>query len=295
MKKAVLIVGCGDVARRMIPWLVRRFRVFALIRREQDRAQLRAMGVCPLIGDLDDRRSLRRLAGLADYVIHAAPPAANGLFDLRTRHLIAALRCGKSLPQAMTYIGTTGVYGDHSGRWLDESQPVAPTTPRAVRRVDAERVLRGLARECGVRVAILRAPGIYAADRLPTERLRRADPVLVPDEDVFTNHIHAEDLARLTCLALFRGRAGRCYNAVDSSALPMGAYFDLVADTLGMPRPPRVSRVEIASRLSPMALSFLGESRRIRNRRIHDELRHRLIFPTIADGLRAIATDPHLP
>ncbi|MBL8436815.1 MAG: NAD(P)H-binding protein [Zoogloeaceae bacterium] len=288
MKNAVLIVGCGDVARRMIPWLVRRFKVFALIRREEDRPALRALGVCPLVGDLDDPRSLRRLAGVADYLIHTAPPAAQGALDTRTRHLIAALRRGKSLPQALSYIGTTGVYGNVGGRWIDECQPVAPTTPRAHRRVDAERVLRRLARESDVRVAILRAPGIYAGDRLPIERLRRGDPVLRKEEDVYTNHIHADDLARLACLALFRGRPGRSYNAVDASALAMGDYFDLVADALSLPRPPRMARADIASRLSPMALSFLGESRRLKNRRMHAELRHRLIYPTIQDGLAAL-------
>jgi nucleoside-diphosphate-sugar epimerase len=288
MKKTILIVGCGDVARRAIPWLARRFRVLALTRRSEERPTLRALGARPLLGDLDDRRSLRRLAGIADYVLHAAPPPAEGSEDSRTRHLVSVIRRGKSLPQGFCYISTTGVYGDCRGAWVDESRPVAPATPRARRRVDAETVLRGVAR-AGVRVAILRAPGIYARERLSLERLRRGDPVLAVQDDVFTNHIHADDLARAACLALFRGRPGRCYNVVDDTALPMGDYFDLMADTFGLPRPPRVARSEAMGRLSPATLSFMAESRRLCNDRMKRELRLRLAYPTVADGLAAAA------
>lgn len=287
MKKTILIVGCGDVARRAIPWLARRFRVLALTRRPEDRAGLRALGARPLVGDLDDRSSLARLAGIADYILHAAPPPPEGVLDQRTRNLASVIKRGGSLPQGLCYISTTGVYGDCGGAWVAESRPVAPTTARARRRVDGEAVLRRLAKGAGVRVAILRAPGIYAKERLSLERLRRGDPVLVAGEDVFTNHIHADDLAHAACLALFRGRPGRCYNVVDDSALPMGDYFDLMADTFGLPRPPRVSRAEAAERLSPMTLSFMGESRRLSNGRLKGELRMGLAYPTVAQGLAA--------
>jgi nucleoside-diphosphate-sugar epimerase len=135
-------------------------------------------------------------------------------------------------------------------------------------------------------VSILRAPGIYAGDRLPLERLHRADPVLSAEDDVFTNHIHAEDLARAACLALFRAPAGRVYNVVDDSDLKMGDYFDAVADHFRLPRPPRLSRKDIAERLSALTLSFMSESRRLGNHRIKRELRLRLHYPTIVDGLR---------
>ena len=111
--------------------------------------------------------------------------------------------------------------------------------------------------------------------------------MLVADEDVHTNHIHAEDLARIACLALFRARAGRAYNASDDSGMKMGDYFDAVADAFALPRPPRLTRAEIATRLSALTLSFMGESRRLDNRRLKRELRVRLRYPTIADGLRA--------
>ncbi|HNC66509.1 SDR family oxidoreductase [Thauera aminoaromatica] len=289
--KRILIVGSGDVARRALPWLVRRFRVFALVRQPEAAAELRALGAVPVAGDLDDRRSLRRLAGIADAVLHFAPPPQTGEGDPRMARLLAALAGRSSLPQGVVYISTTGVYGDCAGVRVDETRPCRAQTARGRRRVDAERRLRAFGRRNRVRVALLRAPGIYAADRLPLERLRRGDPVLAADEDVHTNHIHAEDLARIACLALFRAGPGRAYNASDDSGLRMGEYFDAVAERFGLARPPRMARAEIVRHLSPLALSFMSESRRLDNRRLKRELRLHLRYPTVADGLRA-ATVP---
>ena len=289
--KRILIVGSGDVALRTLPWLTRRFRVFALVRQPDTAVALRAAGAIPIAGDLDDRRSLHRLAGLADAVLHFAPPPSSGEGDPRTKRLLATLGSRKSLPQGLVYISTTGVYGDCEGAQVSETRPCNARSARALRRVDAERRVRAFGRRSGVRVALLRAPGIYAADRLPLERLRRGDPVLAADEDVHTNHIHAEDLARIACLALFRAGPGRAYNASDDSGLRMGEYFDAVAERFGLARPPRMARAEIVRHLSPLALSFMSESRRLDNRRLKRELRLRLRYPTVADGLLA-ATVP---
>ncbi|HPE04900.1 MAG TPA: NAD(P)H-binding protein [Thauera sp.] len=289
--KRILIVGSGDVARRALPWLLRRFRVFALVRQPEAAVELRALGAVPVVGDLDDRQSLRRLAGIADAVLHFAPPPQTGHGDPRMARLLATLAGRSSLPQGVVYISTTGVYGDCAGGRVDETRPCRAQTARGRRRVDAERRLRAFGRRNQVRVALLRAPGIYAADRLPLERLRRGDPVLAADEDVHTNHIHAEDLARIACLALFRAGPGRAYNASDDSGLRMGEYFDAVAERFGLARPPRMARAEIVHHLSPLTLSFMSESRRLDNRRLKRELRLRLRYPTVADGLRA-ATVP---
>ncbi len=135
---------------------------------------------------------------------------------------------------------------------------------------------------------VLRAPGIYAHDRLPLARLRQGTPALAPADDVFTNHIHADDLARTCILALFRGRPGRVYNAVDRSQLMMGEYFDLVADRFGLPRPARLPREQLRAAVSPMMYSFMSESRRVDGRRSARELRLRLRWPTVADTLAAL-------
>ena len=281
----ILVVGSGDVARRAIPWLARRARVYALVRSPDQKAALRALGAIPIVGDLDRPESLRRIAGLADRVLHCAPPPASGDDDPRTRHLLAALR-RRSLARALVYIGTTGVYGDCRGDIVGESRPLRPASARARRRLAAERQLRRFGRS-GCRVSILRAPGIYSASRLSLALLERRDPVLRPEDDVFTNHMHADDLARLCCAALYRGRANRAYNAADDSWMKMGDYFDLMADQFGLPRPPRMARADAAGRLSPMTLSFMSESRRLDNRRLKRELKVRLRYPDVAVGLAA--------
>ena len=247
----------------------------------------RAAGALPLLADLDDRASLRRVAGLADSVLHLAPPPGDGCRDQRTRNLLAALGEGESLPRRLIYVSTTGVYGDCGGARIDETCRVNAETPRARRRADAESCLRAWGRRTGVIVSILRAPGIYAADRLPVERLQKGMPALIDADDVYTNHIHADDLAAACIAALRHGRSNRAYNVVDDSDLKMGDYFDRVAAAFGLPLPPRLSRVEAGQRLSPMQMSFMRESRRIGNRRLKDELKLRLAYPTVDDGIRA--------
>lgn len=286
-RQKLLIVGCGDVARRTLPRLVGRYRIFALLRDPAQSSFWRDHGACPVLADLDQPTTLKRLSGLADIVLHFAPPPERGSLDPRMRRLLAALCRGQSLPQRFVYISTSGVYGDCAGERIDETRPVGPATARATRRVDAETQLRRFGVRGGTRVSILRAPGIYAADRLPIERLMKGSCALRDEEDVFTNHIHADDLAMLVCAALRRGRANRCYNATDDAEMRMGEYFDLVADRFGLPRAPRISRAEAQCTLSPVQLSFMSESRRLSNQRIKKELKAQLRFPQVADGINA--------
>ena len=280
----LLILGCGDVGMRLLPLLRDRFRVFALTSQVERQAALRAAGAIPIVANLDQPHGLARLARLAPTIVHLAPPQSDGSLDHRTRHLATIL------PERATvvYVSTTGVYGDCGGAWVDETRPVKPSNARAVRRVDAEQVLRAWAVRAHGRLAILRVPGIYAADRLPLERLGKGTPALIAQDDVYTNHIHADDLARIIALTLFRLQPNRVYNTVDDSDLKMAAYFDAVADAFALPRPPRLPRSELRQIVSPMLLSFMSESRRLRNDRLKNELGIRLRYRRVADALEVI-------
>lgn len=299
-RQRVLIIGCGDVGLRVVRSLngpqggSGRPRVFALTSSPTRVPQLRGAGVTPLLGNLDDAATLARLAGVATRVLHLAPPPGERevgprwWLDPRSTALARALR-RRTLPQSLVYASTSGVYGDCAGAWVPESRPVAPATPRAQRRVNAERAMRHLGR-AGVPVSILRVPGIYAPDReggTPEARLRRGTPVLAEPDDVYTNHIHADDLARACMLALWRARAQRIYNVADDSQLKMGDYFDFAADLYGLPRPPRVQRSTAQEQLPLSLLSFMGESRRLTTTRMARELRLRLRYPTVREGLQA--------
>jgi nucleoside-diphosphate-sugar epimerase len=291
----VLVVGCGDVGLRVARELKGRVRLLALTSSPARVPVLRAAGLVPLAGNLDARASLARLAGLATRVVHLAPPPGEGTpawwRDTRTTALLRALRL-RTPPASLVYGSTTGVYGDCGGERVSEARPVQPRTPRAQRRVDAEAAVRHFGRAASVRASILRIPGIYAPDReggTPRERLARGTPVLQAQDDVYTNHIHADDLARAVVAALWRGRPQRVVHASDDTELKMGDYFDLAADLYGLPRPPRVPRSTAQDALPLMLLSFMSESRRLDNARLKRELRVRLRYPTVHTGLQAPA------
>lgn len=288
-KPRLLIVGCGDIGERVLRQLGGRYRVLALTSQCERRPVLRALGARPLLGDLDRPASLGRLAALAPRVLHLAPPPGGGHADRRTAALLHALARG-GVAERIVYGSTSGVYGDARGARFDETRAVAPATERACRRVDAERRLRWYGRAFGAAVTLLRIPGIYANDRpggAPRERVARGAPLLRAEDDVHTNHIHADDLARTCIAALHRGRPQRAVHASDDTELKMGDYFDLVADLAGLPRAPRLPAQALREAAPPLAWSFMSESRRLDNRRLKRELRVRLRFPTVREGLQA--------
>ena len=258
MKNKLLIVGCGDIASRAAGLLEKHYQLFGLCRRAENSGHLRALGIRPITGDLDQ-------------------PA-------KTQTGI--------LPQRLIYISTSGVYGDCSGSRVSESHPTNPKNARAFRRLDAERQVRSWGIRNRIQVSILRVPGIYAHNRLPIERLQQRTPVLSSTEDSYTNHIHADDLARIIVAVLRSGRPGRIYHASDDSCLKMGEYFDLVADHFALSRPERITRQEARKVISPGLLSFMLESRRLTNDRIKRELRVRLRYPTVSDCLAEMRKIP---
>ena len=268
--KRLLIAGFGDIARRAAPQLARRFQPAPLSR---------ANGF-----DLDRPDSLSLPPAQA--LLHCAPPPDQGAADTRTANLLSALEKGRILPARIVYVSTSGVYGDCAGTRIDESRPPAPLTERARRRLHAEVQLAQWAGARGVDLVVLRVPGIYAAERLPLERLRAGTPVLRSEDDVYTNHIHADDLAAIVCRALDDEAPAGVYNASDDTEMKMGDWLDLVADTHGLPRPPRISKDLAPGRIPAPLLSFMRESRRLDNARLKSVLGVRLLYPTVHEGLR---------
>lgn len=323
-------VGLRLLAHYSGPDAVQRrgLRIVATCRRKEQAAQIRALGATPLQGDLNDPRFLRRLSALCSAgLIWMAPPPASGQTDPGSRrmlHALGARRARKHFAGAMfrpgaafhrhvqtselsagvsvVYVSTTGVYGDRGGQWTDESTPAKPANARAIRRVDAENAWRGRRLEPGRKpvrwlsllkaVAVLRAPGIYAAQRLPLERLHAGTPAIEHSDDSWSNHIHADDLARLAWRAIFRQTGRRVFNTVDDQPMRMGDYFDKVADHFGLPRPQRLPRATVKGMVSPMMWSFMAESRQLRNRRLA-ELGVKLRYPTVQDCLNTISTGQH--
>jgi nucleoside-diphosphate-sugar epimerase len=269
--KRLLIAGFGDIARRVTSHLPDRTEVRPLSRRAG----------C----DLDRLDTLTGIEGWADTVLHCAPPPGTGDSDPRTANLLAILERG-ILPGRIVYVSTSGVYGDCGGALVDEARVCDPQSPRARRRVDAERRLQAWCARLGVALVVLRAPGIYAADRLPLERLRAGIPTLRDEDDIYTNHVHADDLAAGALRAMEEDAPAGIYNASDDTHLKMGQWLDLVADHAGLPRPSRIARRSAEGRIPDALLSFMCESRRLDNRKLKEMLGVRLKYPTVYDGLR---------
>src|SRR5262245_13797319 len=248
----LLIAGFGDIARRALGRLELRFQVAPLARR---------------YGFDLDRPDTLTLPD-AEALLHCAPPPDQGTADTRTANLLAALEKARILPARIVYVSTSGVYGDCAGARVDESRPPAPQTDRARRRLHAETQLGEWAGMRSIPLVILRVPGIYAAERLPLERLRARTPVLRTEDDVYTSHIHADDLAAIVCRALEEDASSGAYNTADDTEMKMGDWFDLVADTHALPRPPRVSRRAAGQQIPGTLLSFMQESRRLDNTRL---------------------------
>ncbi|QGZ62124.1 NAD-dependent epimerase/dehydratase family protein [Paraburkholderia acidisoli] len=188
----------------------------------------------------------------------------------------------------LVYASTTGVYGDCGGARIDETRTPRPANARAIRRISAERQLRRATARGALTATIARIPGIYAASRLPLARLEKRTPALVAADDVYTSHIHADDLAAILLRLATHGRPARTIHASDDSELKMGEYFDRVADAFGLARAPRVSRAEAERELDPVLLSFMRESRRLANTRLKREVRARLKYPDVDAFLRTL-------
>lgn len=285
-KRSVLVVGAGNVGLRIVDRLRRRALVTTTSRTSAKAVEQRKHGATPRRIDLDRPQTLHAVQRLDfDAVIYLAPPSTEHPRDLRLRRFLHAIVPKSRRDLAFVYVSTSGVYGDCRGALIDESRPVRPFNARARRRVDAERTVTRYARRHHWHATILRAPGIYDALHLPVDRIKRGLPAIVADEDSYTNHIHADDLAAMCIDALRSKRTARIYHASDDSQLKMGDWFDLVADAFALPRPPRLPRYQIASRVGPMLWSFMRESRRLSNARIKRELRSRLEWSTAQDFL----------
>lgn len=278
MNERVLVVGCGDTGSRIAAArLAGGDEVTGLVRGEESAARLRTAGIKALRRDLD-----RPLAPLpaADVVFHCAPPPPEGDDDPRLARVLTALA---RPPRRLVYIGTSGVYGDCGGDWVTEERPPNPQTPRAKRRLAAERRLA----EWGGEYSVLRAPGIYGPGRLPVERVWSGEPILADADSPWTNRIHIDDLAAAALIAAHADVPTGIFNAADGAPTRMGAYYRELAALLGAPAPPEIDWARAEREWGAMRLSFLRESRRLDNTRLRRDLGLTLLYPSYREGLVA--------
>jgi len=281
-----LILGCGYLGRRVAAsYLKSGVEVTGTVRSRLSAAKLEELGVVPVIVDLD-RRPLQDIPLSGSSLFYFIPPPAMGNSDSRAANMVQAFRRQGS-PRRVIYLSTTGVYGDCGGAWVDESRVPAPAVPRALRRWDAEQVLRAWSHENGCELVVLRVAGFYGPGKLPLERLRRQLPMVCEEEAPFSNRIHIDDLVTVCLAAMERGQSGEVYNVSDGHPTTMTDYFDRLADIAGLARPPRISLHEAGQKLSPGMLSYMQESRRLRNGKMLEGLGVHLQYPDLQSGLSA--------
>jgi nucleoside-diphosphate-sugar epimerase len=220
------------------------------------------------------------LAG-ATHVLTSIAPDEFG--DPVLAHHLADLRRCASLAW-VGYLGTTGVYGDRGGAWVDEADPVAPTTARARRRVAAE----GHWQASGLPVHVFRLAGIYGPgpgrNALEAVRAGTARRIVKPGQ-VF-GRVHVDDIVQVLRASMARPNPGAVYNVADDEPAPAQDVIAFACTLLGIEPPPEVPYE--AAELSPMARSFYADNRRIDNARIKGELGVRLRHPTYREGLQAL-------
>ena len=220
----------------------------------------------------------------ADHALISIPPDATG------DPVLAA--CGNALASArklrsVVYLSTVGVYGDHGGDWVDEATPPAPVSERGRWRFAAEQAWQEFGARRGVAVAVLRLAGIYGPGRNAFTQLQRGIARRIVKPDQVFNRIHVADIAQAIDAAFARNASG-IFNVADDEPTPQGDPIVLAAQLMGVDPPPEIAFEQAAPTMSPMALSFWQECRRVKNAKLKRELAVRLRYPTYREGLRAL-------
>lgn len=275
--------GMGFSAKALVK-LLPNAEVVATARSAESAGQLAERGIEAVAFDGTGPLPDYALQGVT-HVLVSVPPGDDG--DPVVQY------CGQQLVAVSSlswvgYLSTTGVYGDHQGGWVDESTPLTPAGKRGARRVLAERQWTELFQSRpDVAVQLFRLAGIYGPGRNQFKAIRQGTARrLVKAGQVFSR-IHVDDIATILNASIDRPRDGAAYNVCDDEPAPPQDVVAFAADLLGVTPPPEVAFEE--ADLSPMARSFYGESKRVGNRLIKEELGVSLKYPNYREGLRAVA------
>jgi len=285
--RKLLIIGCGDIGQRTAKLAMQQgWQVTGLARSAETLQKLRDLEINTIEANLLDPASLGGIETRGNSILYLAPPPGGGIIDPKARQFCAALKPGNE-PNKIVYMSTSGVYGDCQGDRVTEATPPNPQTTRARRRFDAETSLRQYSELRNIPLVILRVTGIYGPHRFPLHRLLEQHPVLREADASFTNRIHADDLAQICLKTVEIGADGEIFNVSDGQESTMTEYFNLLADTFELPRPPQISLAEAQHRMTPLMLSYVRESRRMDNSKLLKQLGIRLRYPTLREGLKA--------
>jgi nucleoside-diphosphate-sugar epimerase len=281
MQNVLLSFGHGYSAQSLAPLLLEKgWRVIGTTRSPDKAQHLRAQGVEPLIwpgSDLSDA-----LAVATHILVSAGPDEAGDPVLAELPDQIA-----QHAPYEWTgYLSTTGVYGDHKGKWVTEDTPLTPSTRRGQFRVRAEAQWQALAAASDINLHIFRLAGIYGPGRGPFAKIRSGTARRIIKPNQVFSRIHVDDIAQVLLASIAKPNPGAVYNLCDDDPAPPEDVIAYAAEILGLPIPPAENWD--SADMTAMARSFYAESKRVRNDRIKTELGVKLLFPDYRSGLDAL-------
>lgn len=287
MGKRVLICGCGYVGLEAGRQLrAAGHTVFGLRRTAASASELLAAGLTPLLGDLTRAEDLRRLPGPFDWIVNCVSPTRGDVAAYRETYLAGArqLRAwlGERGPSRLVYTGSTGVYGQTDGGWVDEHSPAEPGTETGNVLLETERTFLAPATAPPVEAIVLRVAGIYGPGRTRVAR-EILDGTARPDGDGarWRNLIHRDDVARAIVAALAQGQPGQIYNAADNEPVTQREFLAWFAERLGRPLPSPADVDKPVDRKRGLT------NKRVSNRRLREELGWAPAFPSFREGYAA--------
>jgi len=276
--------GLGYTARRILARLPGVEASGATRDPETARAWRRDGVAAWAVDDPAARPTLEAALRGADALIVSAPPDDGG--DPALGRFAAAIAAAPALARVV-YLSSVGVYGDREGAWVDEATAPAPVSPRARRRLAAERDWLKFGEQRRVPVDVLRLAGVYGPCRNALEKLRRGEARRIVKPGQVFNRIHVDDAAAVAVRLIEAGGAGGLWNVADEEPAPPQDVIVFAAELIGVAPPPEE---EFAfARLTPMAASFYDDNRRVDVGKLRRELGYRWLYPTYRDGLRALA------
>jgi nucleoside-diphosphate-sugar epimerase len=221
----------------------------------------------------------------ATHILISIPPNARHDPSLawHTKDLIKL----KSL-QWIGYLSTTGVYGNTNGEMVDETAPTIPTSQRSQNRLNAETQWLNLYNAHNLPIHVFRLPGIYGPGRSAIDQVTAGRTQRINKPGHQFSRIHVIDITNTIMQSIASPNPGRIYNVCDDEAASPADVTAYACKLLGIPAPVPIPYEVAAKDMSPMALSFWQDNRRVDNTRIKLELGVQLNYPTYRDGLKAI-------
>lgn len=287
--KSVVIVGCGDIGKRIAQLLIENDHeakdIFAIVKSQQSKLQCEALGVQAVQLDFDALDLLPEYIHGAD-LFYLVPPQTEGVTDFRNRKFIQCLVNQKLIPNKIVLVSTTGVYGDKQGKWVSEQTSTLPTTDRAKRRLNAEFQWQQQSTLNGFGFTILRVASIYSNSRIPRHRINNCEPIVFANECGYSNRIHADDLTNIIIAALDDDTNGEVFNVSDGTPGKISDYIQEAALVIDAKSLPEISMKEAKEVLSDGMLSYLSESKKVSNQKMLNKLKVALRYPDFRVGLR---------